>query len=65
MNITLVPWEDLKHRFYSIVNTWFFPFYCPQAYRYLREEVKMFQGKPIMVSSVIKMHKPVIFSVRY
>lgn len=27
-----------------------------QAFRYLREEVKVFQGKPIMVSSVTEMH---------
>lgn len=31
-----------------------FFFSCPQAFRYLREEVKTFQGKPIMVS--FKMH---------
>ena len=38
-------------RFYSNVNVGFF--FCPQAFRYLREEVKMFQGKPIMVSTGI------------
>lgn len=31
-------------------------FFCPQAYRYLREEVKTFQGKPIMVSFIAEMH---------
>lgn len=27
--------------------------FCPQAYKYLREEVKTFQGKPIKVSKTI------------
>lgn len=34
----------------------FFNFIVPQAFKYLREEVKVFQGRPIMVSSATYMH---------
>lgn len=37
-----------------IWNLIFYFFASIQAYRYLREEVKTFQGKPIMVSSIQK-----------
>lgn len=35
------------------IDAWILGDFCPQAYKYLREEVKTFQGKPIKVSKII------------
>lgn len=40
--------------FYLKIPVFFF-FTVPQAFKYLREEVKVFQGRPIMVSSSTRM----------
>lgn len=43
--------------FVSQCSEFFFFFLCvSQAFKYLREEVKVFQGRPIMVSSATHMH---------
>lgn len=50
-------WGDLFLSFLRNSHVFCY-FIVPQAFKYLREEVKVFQGRPIMVSSATLMHFP-------